>query len=347
MKGFVNMISRRSFLKVLTGIGINLVVLTSTEWPLKSIGNFFHIDKLNKANLQPSVVSETIITESNHIFQPIDDVKALAGLEMQGRETGSIGEGKAAAYLSDRLGRIGLTPIGESGYEQVFTIPEVNKTFVNGRLVFVPGKKNALRTPSVNLLGKIQGKKENEIILICAHYDHMGIHENKIYPGANDNATGVACILDVLKRLVKEETPNGASIVVAFWSGEEMGFLGSRAFIKSPLFPLSRIKAVLNVDSIGNGNIDDFVYWADTDNIAVKALKTASISTKTKLTSAFKRGHNSDQSSFASVGIPAVTLLSKDWLVKNHTTTDITQFVKPEKISKASDIIYRAIKLLS
>ena len=77
-----------------------------------------------------------------------------------------------------------------------------------------------------------------------------------------------------LKKLGQDETI-GATIVAAFWSGEEMGFLGSKAYIKNPLIPLSRIKAVLNIDSIGSGKTSDFIYWADGDNIAVRALTTA------------------------------------------------------------------------
>ena len=137
------MLSRRNFLKVLIGVGINVFALTLTNWPINIIKKFSFIDKWGEVpNKSPKAIFSI---DKKLVFNPIDDVKALAGVGMQGRESGSSGEGKAAEYISNRLRNLGLSPIGESGYEQVFIIPPVEKTIINGRVVFIRGDKNGLR----------------------------------------------------------------------------------------------------------------------------------------------------------------------------------------------------------
>ncbi|KUO73021.1 MAG: aminopeptidase [Desulfosporosinus sp. BRH_c37] len=279
----------------------------------------------------------------------LDDIFALTDSNMQGRKAGSIGEVRAAEYLSSQLSMLGLKPMGdhETGFTQVFTIPPVLESRVNGRLTFKAGVDNQLRTPSVNLLGALMGEKTEEIILLSAHYDHLGIFEGEVYPGANDNASGVGCVLDVMRRIIREENTPKRTIVLAFWSAEEMGFVGSQAFVHSATFPLHQIQAVLNVDTVGNGMIGDFALWADGDNLAFKTIRQASAEAGTSAQKTSQAGHNSDSISFASAGIPAVTLLARDWLYKNHSVEDNIALLKPEQIQLATEIVYRAVRILA
>lgn len=279
----------------------------------------------------------------------MDDVFALTGAEMQGRKAGSIGEVRAAEYLSSQLSMLGLKPMGghETGFTHVFTIPPVLESRVNGRLTFRAGENHLLRTPTVNLLGALMGEKMEEIVLLSAHYDHLGIFEGQVYPGANDNASGVGCVLDVMRRILREGNTPKRTIVLAFWSAEEMGFVGSQAFIGSGTFPLQQIQAVLNVDTVGNGMIGDFALWAEGDNPAFKAIRQASAEAGASAQKINQAGHNSDSISFASAGIPAVTLLARDWLNKNHTVEDSIALLKPEQIHLAAEIVYRAIRILA
>lgn len=119
------------------------------------------------------------------------------------------------------------------------------------------------------------GEQTQEIILLSAHYDHLGVFEERVYPGANDNASGVGCILDVIRRIIREAEVPKRTIVIAFWSAEEMGFVGSQAFVQSPSFTLNQIHAVLNADSVGNGMVGNFALWGDGKNPAVNAIQLA------------------------------------------------------------------------
>lgn len=274
------------------------------------------------------------------------DVNALANIKMEGRQPGTAGEQKAADYLSKRLRSIDLIPLGEEEYKQYFNVPEFKRKFEDSRLVYFRTEKKGLNTKCINVLGKLPGN-DDKVIIISAHYDHVGIFDNKVYRGANDNASGVACVLDVITRLKKGNKNKRSTIIVAFWSAEEMGFWGSEAFVENPPIELKKIKAVFNVDTIGNGMIDAFSYWGENNNDAVITLKKTSDKVGLKLIKAPKDGHNSDQITFEKLGIPAVTIISPDWLENNQSLRDTPELVNYNKVKKASDFIYQAVKLIS
>ena len=343
--------TRRVFLKTLLGLGALIIpwsfLPVSFEEAMQNGLEHPSVklllppaSKLNKAASEESASPSCTAME---------DIIALTGTEMQGRKAGSVGESRAAEYLSSKLSMLGLKPLGDpkTGFTQAFTIPPVIETRVNGRLTFRPGENRDLRTPSANLLGGLVGEKAAEIILISAHYDHLGVFEGRVYPGANDNASGVGCILDVMRRILREGKTPKRTIVIAFWSAEEMGFVGSQAFVRASTFPLQQILAVLNADTVGNGTIGNFALWADGENMAVKAIRQAAADCKASALLTPTAGHNSDSVSFSSAGIPAVTLMTQDWLYKNHTPDDTVALVKPEQINLASEIMYRAVHLLA
>ena len=341
--------TRRVFLKALLGLGAFVLpwsfLPTRLEEGIKTgLGH-----PPVKLLLPPVIQLNSVIDENSLSRTAMDDIFALTGSEMQGRKAGSVGEAKAAEYLSSQLSILGLKPMGDpkTGFTQAFTIPPVIETRVNGRLTFRPGEKRNLRTPSVNLLGGLVGEKTEEIILLSAHYDHLGVFEGRVYPGANDNASGVGCVLDVMRRILREGKTPKRTIVLAFWSAEEMGFVGSQAFVHASSFPLHQIQAVLNVDTVGNGMIGDFALWADGENTAVKAIRQAASECGASALLTPTAGHNSDSVSFASAGIPAVTLMTQDWLYKNHTPEDTTALLKLEQIHLASEIMYQAVLILA
>jgi len=104
-----------------------------------------------------------------------------------------------------------------------------------------------------NVIGYIEGEKSDSIILISAHYDHLGMMGKEvIFPGANDNASGVALMLDLARNYSLVKPPN--TIVFIAFSGEELGLRGSAHFVEHPLFPLSKIKFMLNFDIAGTGD---------------------------------------------------------------------------------------------
>ncbi len=120
-----------------------------------------------------------------------------------------------------------------------------------------------IRGRAENIIGIVPGSDpvlKNEIIVIGAHYDHLGFGyygtrdsstEGQIHHGADDNASGTAVLLQVARRLAQSNPRPDRTIVFAAFSGEEVGLLGSRYYVEHPPFPLSTTKAMLNLDMVG------------------------------------------------------------------------------------------------
>lgn len=342
--------SRRHFIKML--LGLSALYLPWTFWPDKIKGASQSLIKRPPVSLITPVpeLTERVIDEEVLYRTPIEDIIALTAPEMQGRQAGTIGENKASSYLAKQMSTLGLKPMGDQGesFTQVFTIPPVTKNIVQGRLTFTAGKLGSLRTPSANLLGALIGKVQDQVILISAHYDHLGVYHGEVYPGANDNASGVSCVLEVIRRLIRDGKIPQKTLVFAFWSAEEMGFVGSKAFVQAPTFPLQQLQTVLNIDTVGNGMIGNFALWSENEeNLAYQTLKIAAAQAGASALHTPFAGHNSDQMSFAEAGIPAATLMARDWLYQNHIPADTTGRIKPDQIQLASDIIYRAVQRLA
>lgn len=107
-----------------------------------------------------------------------------------------------------------------------------------------------------NVSGYIKGKKDPyRFIVFTAHYDHLGMMGNKTYfPGANDNASGTAMVLDLARHYALPENRPDYSIAFMLFSGEEAGLHGSRYYVNNPLFPMEQIRMLINLDMVGTGS---------------------------------------------------------------------------------------------
>lgn len=115
--------------------------------------------------------------------------------------------------------------------------------------------ESALKTHHTqNIIAYIEGAKQKDsFVVFTAHYDHLGMMgKEAIFPGANDNASGVAMLLDLL-RYYKKHKPN-YSIAFIFFAGEEAGLIGSYYYTQNPIFPLKKIAMLLNLDLMGTGD---------------------------------------------------------------------------------------------
>lgn len=181
------------------------------------------------------------------------DVTYIADDKLEGRETGSKGEQLAAAYISERFKELGLQPKGTNGFYQSFNFKP--KTDPHSEVAYSLNPEDSTVT-GTNVLGYLDNQAENTII-IGAHYDHLGygsdgsLHrgEKEIHNGADDNASGVAIMLDLAARLKQTNTSNNY-LFMAF-SGEEMGLLGSNYFTKNATMDLSKVNYMINMDMVG------------------------------------------------------------------------------------------------
>lgn len=169
--------------------------------------------------------------------QLLKDVETLSSDAYEGRKTGTKGGEMARTYLTGRLKEIGLKPYpGQGGYEQSFEIK---------------GRNGAAAIQGKNLIAYIPGKTDN-VIVISAHYDHIGIIKDEIYNGADDNASGVAGLLQFAKHFVKNKPNN--TLIFAIFDAEEMGLQGAKAFVANPPVALDKIKLNINMDMISHND---------------------------------------------------------------------------------------------
>ncbi len=111
-----------------------------------------------------------------------------------------------------------------------------------------------------NVIGVLPGTSKDEYVLLSAHYDHLGLNprdpSDKVFNGANDNASGVSSVMESARLLAPLPTPKRGILFVA-WFGEERGLLGSRYFTRHPVFPLKSITANLNLEQTGRTDSSD------------------------------------------------------------------------------------------
>jgi len=107
-----------------------------------------------------------------------------------------------------------------------------------------------------NVVGFIPGTKyPDSFVVFSAHYDHLGAMGPDVYiPGANDNASGVAMLLNLAHFLSQEDMRLPYSVAFIAFGGEELGLLGSKYFTEHPLFPLDKIRFLINMDMVGTGS---------------------------------------------------------------------------------------------
>jgi len=161
----------------------------------------------------------------------------LASDEMEGRKPGTSGIEKAAKYIENEFKRIGLTTFeGLKTYRQTFNFRD---------------RRSKKEITSANIIGVLEGNsKKDEYVIISAHYDHLGTRktgEDKIYNGANDDASGVTGVLALAEYFKK--VGNERTLVFVAFTAEEMGLLGSIHFGKG--IDASKFVAGINLEMIG------------------------------------------------------------------------------------------------
>lgn len=168
----------------------------------------------------------------------------IASDEMEGRETGSEGQKKAGRFLIEQHQLNGLVkPKGADGFYQPIPAAYLNAKY----------KENL--PDSENIWAFIEGtEKPDEIVVVSAHYDHVGIKKGEIYNGADDDGSGTVALLEIGKAFQKAKAAGFGpkrSILIMHMTGEEHGLHGSRYYSENPLFPLANTVADINIDMIG------------------------------------------------------------------------------------------------
>jgi hypothetical protein len=288
---------------------------------------------------------------------------ALADDSMEGRGTATRGSERAARFIASELARYGVQPGGDSGYFQ--RVPVARRSS-NGRsgLALLPSlaARDTLaadaRPNAVNVVAIIPGSDpvlRDQVVLIDAHYDHLGIASSQggdsIYNGADDDASGVVAVLAIARALAAGPAPK-RTIVVAATTGEEVGLLGTRWYIDHPARPLEAMVANLEIEMIGRpdslaggpgrGWLTGFERSTMGESFARAGLP---IVADRRLDQDFFM--RSDNIAFAERGIVAHTLSSFNMHTDYHQPSDDVTHVDFVHMTRLVDVAVRAARLLA
>ncbi|MCF7559529.1 M20/M25/M40 family metallo-hydrolase [Sabulilitoribacter multivorans] len=273
-----------------------------------------------------------------------DDVTFLSADALEGRQTGTKGEKAAAEYIAKRFKSLGLEEKGTNGYFQEFSFKP--KTNPHQKVNYTVKEGDGTIT-GTNVIGFLNNNAENTIV-IGAHYDHLGygaegsLHrgEKAIHNGADDNASGIAVMLNLVEKLKDKNTSNNY-LFMAF-SGEEMGLLGSNYFVKNATIDTQKINYMINMDMVGRLKADSTlaVYGVGTSPILKQTLNAHN--NNFKLIQKESGIGPSDHTSFYNADIPVLHFFTgqhEDY----HKPTDDFEKLNYEGMTTISNYIFEVI----
>jgi Zn-dependent M28 family amino/carboxypeptidase len=272
----------------------------------------------------------------------------IASDEMQGRDTGSEGQKKAGRYIIDFYKKHGVGfPKGAKNYYQPIPAAYLN------------AKRNENLPDSENIWAFIEGsEKPEEIVVISAHYDHVGVQNGEVYNGADDDGSGTVGIMEIAAAFQKAKNEGHGpkrSILILHVTGEEHGLHGSRYYSENPLFPLANTVADVNIDMIGrrdefHKDSNNYVYLIGSDYLSTDLYKLCEEVNKKNnlLTIDYKFNdkkdpnryyYRSDHYNFAKNGIPSVFLFNgvhADY----HKATDEVSKIEFDALTKRTQYAF-------
>lgn len=292
-------------------------------------------EDVNNVNTYANTITESEL--SDHVYEFSSDA-------YEGRKTGEAGHHKASKKIKDYYIKQGIgSPLGTENYYQ-----QIPQSYFSDDL-----------KSSQNVVAFIKGSiHPEEIIIISAHLDHIGIENNEIYNGADDNGSGTAALMEMAQAF-KLAQKNGygpkRSLLFLHLTGEEEGLIGSRYYIDHPLFTFNNTVANLNIDMIGrvdksHQNHQNYIYIIGADRLSTELhyVSEAANKTFTNLELDYKLNdendinqyyYRSDHYSFAQKGIPVIFYFSGEH-EDYHLPTDTPEKINYSLLEKRTKLIF-------
>jgi aminopeptidase YwaD len=209
--------------------------------------------------------------------------------------------------------------------DSIYTkLKEGNQVQVTIESKFVPKHR------AVNVLGYIKGESSDSLLVFTAHYDHLGcMGKGVIFPGASDNASGVAMVLALAEYFsLPENKPKYDMAFIAF-AGEEAGLLGSMAFVENPLFELKKVKALINLDLMGGGEEGITIVNGEKEQGISTTFRSINTEKNYMANIALRaNAPNSDHYHFVNNGVPAVFIYTRGSVKAYHDIYDRPEDLK-------------------
>lgn len=272
----------------------------------------------------------------------------VASDSMEGRETGSVGQKRAGKYLISQYQKDKIPfPKGAQNYYQ-----HIPSAFLNSR-------KNENLPDSENIWAFIEGsEKPEEIIVISAHYDHVGTKNNAVFYGADDDGSGTVALLEIaqaFKIAKKEGHGPKRSVLILHVTGEEHGLHGSRYYTENPLFPIKNTVADINIDMIGrrddfHPNSSNYVYLIGADRLSSELDEICKTVNDKYVHLDLDYKYNalndpnnfyrrSDHYNFAALGIPSVFIFNGTH-ADYHRKTDTPDKIEYNALAKRTQLAF-------
>lgn len=208
---------------------------------------------------------------------------------------------------------------------------------------------------TMNVVGMIEGNDsllKDEYLIVGAHLDHVGSQVGLLFPGANDNASGSAAVLEIAKAFVRHDVKPKRSVVFVLFAGEEQGLLGSKHFVENlklsagiPGIDSNKIVAMLNLDCIGYGDSIQVGNGKSSPELW-KIADTIDEENSNLMVSDTWKGGGADLTAFHEKGIPGLYFVSKYSYDHLHLPTDTPETLNPnlyESIVKLAYLTAREI----
>lgn len=304
---------------------------TVTQAPKKEVDVVKYMNTISESNL------------SKNLY-------VIASDEMEGRNTGEPGQKRAGLYIIDQYKALGISnPPGSTDFYQ-----KVPSEFM--KRGFAPKLND-----SENIWAFIPGsEKPEEIIVVSAHYDHVGMKNGDVFNGADDDGSGTVALIEIAKAFMEAKKDGFSpkrSILFLHVTGEEHGLHGSRYYSENPLFPIKNTVVDINIDMIGrrddlNGHKENgkYVYVVGADRLSSE-LHTINEEVNAKFVglnldykyndrkdpmNIYKR---SDHYNFANKGIPAIFYfngLHEDY----HKSTDTPDKIEYDLLAQRAKLAF-------
>ena len=233
---------------------------------------------------------------------------------------------------------------GAGNYFSTLPIIEISKTaWINGAKEIDLSIESELidNHETYNVFGQIPAEQlSDSFIVFTAHYDHLGrMGKDVIFPGANDNASGIALLLSLANKY--KATPNTKYnfLFIAF-AGEEMGLLGSKYFVQNPVIDIKKIKFLINLDLMGTG--DEGITVVNSTNNQKRFDSLVEINNNKKYLIAIKarsNAPNSDHYPFTQKNVPAVFIYAMGGIQAYHDIYDRPETLPLTKFNEIYSLI--------
>jgi aminopeptidase YwaD len=295
-----------------------------------------------------------VIFVSGPLFDPYDDLISLKTKES------SVGipviqvKREVADKILSRSGKT-ISTLEKNINSQLRSLTLNTGIQLKGSTEIVP-----LKAKTYNVAGYIEGSdpaKKNQWIVLGAHYDHLGLggvgstsrrpDTVAIHHGADDNASGVASLIEIAEKIALNKKPPERSFLFLAFGAEEMGLLGSKYFVDSSLIPLDSVSLMMNLDMVGRmkeGNLQVIGTGTSVEGEAI--LKGLAIKDSIKLSTSPEGFGASDQTSFYGKDIP-VLFLTTGVHMDYHTPDDIAERINYPGMLKVDEFAFQILDTVS